>query len=130
MKVPRHDISILLSGLLILIFAIVHPSLAQQAPDAPKKAKKIVILKTITDGDGKVQNIRIEKDGKEAENFDVEKFMKENDIDSQIKNNINKEINININEDEIREGIEKNINENHSEVIINENGTEKRIVKK
>jgi membrane-associated protease RseP (regulator of RpoE activity) len=126
MTVPRHDISILLSGLLILIFAIVHPSLAQQAPDAAKKAKKIVILKTITDGDGKVQNIRIEKEGKDAENFDVEKFMKENDTDIQIKNNINKEINININEAEIKE----NITENHSEVIVNEHGTEKRIVKK
>jgi predicted metalloprotease with PDZ domain len=129
MKLPQHDFSILFSGLLILIFALVHPAFAQKSPENAKKVKKIVIVQNLKDENGNVKTIRIEKEGKEADDFEMDKFLKENNIDLQIKEGINKDVKINVDKNTLTKEFEKEIEKN-VEVTIKKEGDKQQMTKR
>lgn len=64
-----------------LLLSCSAPLLAQQVNTAPGSDKKIVITKRSTDADGSELTETIVKKGKAAENFDVEKYLRENRSD-------------------------------------------------
>jgi C-terminal processing protease CtpA/Prc len=102
MKIPKQDLVILLSGLLILIFAFVHPALAQNNPEKTKKVKKIIIIENIIDENGNKKTTRIEKEGQEAEAFELEKLIEDkvgNENSNKNLDKIIKEIEINGNKE-------------------------------
>lgn len=115
-------IQIIWTLLFLGMFLVSNNAIAQQDKEVKKK---IVIVKKTIDKDGNEWVEKIVKEGEDAEDFDVDKFLKEN------KSEKDKEVDVEVMISDVEDGRQERTVEvtvDGDDVIINENG-EKTVVK-